>query len=121
MLDINKLIRAQTLPRCEAGEMLADLDHWDEDIARDQARHEGLDLEDPHLEVLCWLREQHEACGPAPNARALLRALEAAFSGEGGRRYLYTLFPRGPVSQGCRLAGLPIPAGNADPSFGTCH
>jgi tRNA 2-thiouridine synthesizing protein E len=121
MLDINKLLAAEAMAPCDADAFLSDLPEWNENLARDQAWSEGLDLSAERLEALCWLREHHAACGPAPNARSLLRAMEEAFQREGGRRYLYELFPRGPISQGSRLAGLPTPPGNADPSFGTSH
>ncbi len=121
MLDINKLIHAEHLAPCEADAFLANLDDWSETSARNAALSEQLELTEERLDALCWLREHHAACGPAANARSLLRAMEASFEHEGGRRYLYELFPRGPISQGCRLAGLPIPPGNTDPSFGTSH
>lgn len=121
MLDINKLIRAENLAPCEADAFLSDLEPWSEDTARLMAHTEGLELTEERLDALCWLRDHHAACGPATSARALSRAMEEAFRIEGGRRYLYELFPRGPISQGCRLAGLPIPPGNADPSFGSSH
>jgi tRNA 2-thiouridine synthesizing protein E len=121
MQDINKMISAEGLTPCEAAAFLSDLEPWSEDWARRQAEAEGLELTEQHLDALCWLRDQHATCGPAPNARTLLRAMEDSFRFAGGRRYLYDLFPRGPISQGCRLAGLPIPSGNADPSFGSSH
>lgn len=51
--------------------------------------------------------------------RALHDALEEKFHHKGGLKYLYTLFPRGPVAQGCRLAGLKPPSGSFDPSYGS--
>ena len=54
-----------------------------------------------------------------PNVRELHDALEEAFYGRGGLKYLYGLFPGGPVAQGCRFAGLQAPAGAADKSFGS--
>ena len=41
-----------------------------------------------------------------------------AFSGAGGSRNLYRLFPRGPLAQGARIAGLPVPANVTNASFG---
>lgn len=121
MMDINKLIDAEALPPCEAAARLSDLDPWSEDAARRMAAEEQLDLNEERIDALCWLRNQYIHCGPAPNARSLLRAMEEHFHREGGRRHLFELFPRGPISQGCRLAGLPEPSGNIDPSFGTRH
>jgi tRNA 2-thiouridine synthesizing protein E len=121
MLDINKLVMAETMAPCDADAFLNHLDHWSEDEARQRARDEGIALSEEHLDVICFLRDRFAECGPAPNARALLRDMEGNYQAEGGRRYLYSLFPRGPVTQGCRLAGLPLPSGNADPSFGSVH
>lgn len=121
MLDINKLVMAENMAPCDADAYLNDLDTWNEDMAREQASKEGIQLSEAHLDVICTLRDHFAECGPAPSARALLRALEDAYVDQGGRKYLYQLFPRGPITQGCRLAGLPTPAGNADPSFGSVH
>ncbi len=121
MLDINKLVMAENLAPCDADAYLHDLDTWNEDMAREQAHREGIELSDAHLDVICFLRDHFSECGPDPSARSLLKVMEDAYAGEGGRKYLYRLFPRGPVTQGCRLAGLPTPAGNADPSFGSVH
>lgn len=121
MMDINKLVLAETLAPCDADAYLHDLEPWSEERAREQAKREGIELTDAHLDVLCYLRDHYADCGPPASARELLRAMEATYSEEGGRKYLYRLFPRGPVTQGCRLAGVPTPAGNADPSFGSVH
>jgi tRNA 2-thiouridine synthesizing protein E len=59
--------------------------------------------------------------GPARSARELARELDREYADEGGRRYLYELFPRGPVVQACHIAGLPMPPGTRDLSFGSVH
>ena len=121
MMDINNLVAAETMAPCDADAFLSDLPPWNEELARQAAREEGLALSEAQLDVICYLRDHFAECGPEANARLLLRNLEDAYSEEGGRKYLYRLFPRGPVTQACRLAGLPTPAGNLDLSFGTVH
>lgn len=121
MLDINKLVMADSLAPCEADAYLNDLESWSEEMARERAEQEGIKLSEAHLDVICTLRDQFAECGPTLNARAMLRMLEDEYRDQGGRKYLYSLFPRGPITQGCRMAGLPTPAGNTDPSFGIVH
>ena len=121
MMDINKLVAAETMAPCDADAFLNDLSHWNEDMARQAAQEEGLELSEAHLDVICYLRDHFAECGPEANARTLLRNMAEAYVEQGGNKYLYKLFPRGPVTQGCRLAGLPTPANNLDLSFGSVH
>ncbi|MEN8178291.1 MAG: TusE/DsrC/DsvC family sulfur relay protein [Pseudomonadota bacterium] len=93
---------------------------WSEVDARRLAHEEGLELSADHLEVLLALQEyfsKHDK--PDINVRELHDALDERFHSRGGMKYLYVLFPAGPVAQGCQLAGLPIPAGAIDLSFGS--
>lgn len=84
------------------------------------ARQEQLELGPDHWEVLNALQEYFARQeGAAIRRRALHDALEEKFHHKGGLRYLYMLFPGGPVAQGCRLAGLEPPAGAFDPSYGS--
>ena len=94
---------------------------WTRDAALEMARAEGLELGEEHFEVLGALQgyfARHEQ-GAGINVRELHDALEEKFHKKGGIRYLYQLFPGGPVAQGCRLAGLEAPAGAADKGFGS--
>ena len=43
------------------------------------------------------------------------------FAARGGKKYLYSLFAGGPVTQGSRLANLRTPANATDVSFGTSY
>lgn len=93
---------------------------WSRADAEAQARKEGIKLTEEHWQVVCALQEfyaQHE--GPTVNVRELHDALDEHFHPEGGLKYLYELFPNGPVSQGCRLAGLQPPPGAQDKGFGS--
>lgn len=94
---------------------------WSRAEAEAIARREGLSLTEMHWEVLCSLQEyyaRHEDEGYI-QPRELLDALDEHFHPEGGLRFLYVLFPRGPLAQGCRLAGLKPPPGAHDPGFGS--
>lgn len=94
---------------------------WSRDAARATAAEEGLELTEDHWETVRALQEyydRHEAPGDI-NLRELHDALEEHFHAKGGIKYLYTLFPGGPVAQGCRLAGLQAPPQATDKSFGS--
>lgn len=93
---------------------------WMRADAEAMARQEGLRMTEEHWRVIRALQEfyaRHDE--PAVNVRELHDALDEAFHPEGGLKHLYQIFPRGPVAQGCRLAGLQAPAGAEDHGFGS--
>lgn len=94
---------------------------WSEATARTLAAEEDIELTDAHWEVIHFLRGRCEQNGTSCSARLLIRALSGAFKKQGGKRYLYTLFPRGPVVQACKISGIPLPAYALDLSFGSVH
>lgn len=85
------------------------LDMWSEDIGRALAANEDLKLDDAHLAVIYSLRDHFFEHGFAKAGRVLGDMLDARFKDAGGRKYLRRLFPNGPVAQGMRIAGLPVP------------
>ena len=95
-------------------------DGWTPAVAVEIARQDGMELGADHWEAVRALHEycaRHEA--PTINLRELHDALDEKFHRQGGIRHLYMLFPGGPVVQGCRIAGLPVPAGAIDRGFGS--
>jgi tRNA 2-thiouridine synthesizing protein E len=91
---------------------------WTPASAEATAAAEGIELTDDHWAVVRAL--QHFFAGDeAPNVRAVHDALDERFHSKGGLKYLYGIFPGGPIAQGSRLAGLQAPAGAVDPSFGS--
>jgi tRNA 2-thiouridine synthesizing protein E len=114
--DINKLTRETGYP---------DFPHappdWTPDDAIAIARGEGLELGDDHWETIRALQNYyaHHEDSAVINLRELHDALDEHFHKQGGLKYLYTLFPGGPIAQSCRLAGLKAPAIATDPSFGS--
>jgi tRNA 2-thiouridine synthesizing protein E len=95
------------------------VDPWNRDIAAELAREAGIELDDARWEVVSYLRKLFNSTGPLEHARDLSVVLEQRFKDQGGLKYVYTLFPNGPVTQGCRIAGIPVPTDSTDPSFGT--
>ncbi len=93
---------------------------WSREDAEVLAQSEGLTLTEAHWQVVRALQAfyaRHEES--ALNARELHDALDEDFQHAGGIKYLYTLFPKGPLAQGCLLAGLEPPAGTQDKGFGS--
>ena len=95
------------------------LDELGEGNVREMAGQEGIELTDEHLGVVECLRDYYLELGEAENGRDLEEMLNEVFAGHGGRKYLWRLFPGGPVTQGLRIAGLPLPPHSGDKGFGT--
>jgi tRNA 2-thiouridine synthesizing protein E len=91
---------------------------WTPESASAEATRSGLELTPDHWEAIAGLQEyfsRHEF----GKRRELTDALDEKFHHRGGMKYLYQLFPGGPVAQGCVLAGLKPPPGSIDHSFGS--
>lgn len=96
-------------------------EEWNEQKAMEIAREEGVEMKDEHWEVIYFLRNHCKSAGASCSARHVLKALTERFYEQGGKRYLYKLFPHGPVYQAAQIAGLPMPPNTVDLSFGTAH
>ncbi|MDH3638351.1 MAG: TusE/DsrC/DsvC family sulfur relay protein [Gammaproteobacteria bacterium] len=93
---------------------------WSVAGAKKTAAAENLELGDDHWEAIRALQEYFDKNDDqAINARALHDALNEKFHAQGGIKFLYLLFPGGPIAQGCRIAGLQSPAGSVDRGFGS--
>lgn len=94
---------------------------WSREQAEELAKAEDLALTEAHWQVV---RALQEVCARnneehAMNVRELHDALDEHFHAEGGIKYLYELFPKGPLAQGCMIAGLEPPAGTQDKGMGS--
>lgn len=120
MLDINKAVGGLETRSADPDGNLYGLPTWSRKFAKQQASDENLgELSEMQWRVVYTLRGLYRKHGRAKSARQLLRHLEQDFAAEGGRKFLYQAFPRGPVSQGSRLAGVPAPPYASDRSFGS--
>ncbi|PKL83586.1 MAG: sulfur relay protein DsrC [Ignavibacteriae bacterium HGW-Ignavibacteriae-3] len=84
---------------------LANLNEWNEEIAKELATEEGISLTDRHWTVINYMRNEFKAKGDAPSIRKLTK--------ESGvdTKELYALFPGGPAKKAARISGLPKPKG----------
>jgi len=84
---------------------------WNEDLAKQIAKNEGLTLSDAHWEVIHFVREFYIEFNSSPAVRALVKAMAKKLGvDKGNSRYLFRLFPDGPAKQATKIAGLPKPA-----------
>jgi tRNA 2-thiouridine synthesizing protein E len=94
---------------------------WTRDDAIRVAREEGLELKSDHWEAIRALQAYYaqHADDTVINLRDLHDALDECFYLKGGLKFLYTLFPGGPIAQSCRIAGLKAPFMATDRGFGS--
>lgn len=85
---------------------IQDPDAWDENVASDLAKTEGVDdMGDDHWKLVNYLRTYYLEYNMAPMIRKLCK--QTGFS----LKYVYELFPSGPAKGACKVAGLPKPTG----------
>ncbi len=85
---------------------LVDPSRWNEDVAVELARREGIDpLSERHWEVIRFMRSEYEAKGAGPSVRMLGKTSGVPI------KELYELFPKGPAKLAAKIAGIPKPRG----------
>jgi tRNA 2-thiouridine synthesizing protein E len=97
------------------------LAHWNPARGRELAAAQGITLGEEHLAVVEALRAHYLEHGEVEDGRILEALLEQRFAAQGGKTYLHRLFPDGPVTQGLRIAELPLPPHTVDAGFGTAR
>ena len=97
-----KTIAGKAVSVTEEG-FLTDSTQWDQDVAREIAQEEGIELTDKHFEVLEFLRTANEK-GESLTIRRVGK------SGITDIKGLYQLFPGGPLKLSSKIAGIPKPS-----------
>jgi tRNA 2-thiouridine synthesizing protein E len=92
---------------------------WNEEVARLVALHDGITLTDTHWGLVAYFRHYYQENQRVPSMNKLVMTLGRhhgpAFSDRKVyEKFLYDLFPRGPVQTLARLSGLPRPQGDLD-------
>lgn len=88
-------------------------------LIRKRAKQHDLELTAERMAVINFVLDFYETCDDCQNARALADIVQEEFAAQGGRKYLYQLFPAGPLSTIHALADLPALGNETDKSFGT--
>ena len=84
---------------------------WRESLAVFMAESDGLELTSEHWAILRWFRTYFEEYEIDPPMRVVVRWCKENLGEEkGSSRFLYRLFPDGPILQASRYGGLPRPA-----------
>ena len=94
-------IAGQTVEVNEEG-YLTDASEWNENIAKELAKAEGIELTDKHLELIKFLRNNHEAGDE-------LTIRKVGKSGIVDIKGFYQLFPKKPLKLASKISGIPKP------------
>jgi tRNA 2-thiouridine synthesizing protein E len=109
MTDFRPAPAELDVPTDDEGYLIDPAD-WDEAVAAELARREGVQLTPLHWEVLRFMRRFHDERQVMADARFVIRFLaEEQGLGESARKRLFDLFPYGYVKQACKIAGMRRP------------
>ena len=87
----------------------------------ERAKRMGLILSEERMDAVNFVLDFYDHCEDCRNARQLMKVMDQEFADLGGKKYLYRLFPNGPLSQIHELADLPNLGNQTDLGFGTSY
>ena len=92
---------------------VVDPEDWNEELARQLAAEESLELTDKYWPILRFMREYWQEHKVAPDVRHVTKQLVKAYNYDkkAAKQLLFTLFPYGYVKQACKVAGMQRPRG----------
>lgn len=87
---------------------LVDPEAWDDDIARELAAEEKLELTDAYWAILHFMRDYWREHQIAPDVRHVVGFLanDQGLDKKVAKDQLFQLFPYGYVQQACKIAGM---------------
>ncbi len=101
----------KTDPARDAEGYLVQPEDWDESIAHEIAKEEGIKLNDSYWTALNFMRGYLQEHDIAPDVRHLISHLvsENQYSKKEAKQLVFELFPYGYVQQACKIAGMKKP------------
>ncbi|MCR3754776.1 MAG: sulfur transfer protein TusE [Candidatus Westeberhardia cardiocondylae] len=81
---------------------------WNRDIAKEIAYCEGITLSREHWQIIYFLRFFYLEHNMVPGVRIIVENIKKKYGkNKGNSCYLFYLFPKGPIKQATKIAGLP--------------
>ena len=97
----------RNMPACDDQGYLFDPADWSEDLARELAHQENIQLSEQHWAAIRYMRDFFAEHQVIPDVRFVMRHLAEHHGGS--RNLVFELFPFGYVKQACRIAGMRKP------------
>ena len=92
---------------------LRNLGQWSEDFAKEIAARDGIELYNDHWELIWYFREYYDENQINPTMHTMVKTLgkknAAHHEQKKYEKHIYSLFPKDPVHEICKLSGLPMP------------
>ncbi len=88
---------------------LKDKELWSKQLAVELAMSDDIQLSDDHWKVIYAVRDIYAVTDETPPMRLLIKELNKRIDSEITSRFLYRLYPDGPVRYASKHAGLPKP------------
>ncbi|WWP00949.1 MAG: TusE/DsrC/DsvC family sulfur relay protein [Candidatus Dasytiphilus stammeri] len=89
---------------------LKNINDWNESIAINLAKNEGVNMNQAHWEIINLVRNFYIQFNTVPKMRMIVKIIADTYGvKKGNSRYLFSLFSKSPVKQISKIAGLPNP------------
>ncbi len=95
-------------PEIDGEGYLVDPLGWNEEVAREFAALENIELTEDHWDAIRFMRDYYLEHQIAPDVRHVMKHLAQRLGPE-SRNMIFELFPYGYVKQACRIAGMKRP------------
>ncbi|MCW9024999.1 MAG: TusE/DsrC/DsvC family sulfur relay protein [Gammaproteobacteria bacterium] len=92
---------------------MVDPEDWNDNLARELAAEEGLELTEAYWPALRFMRDYWREHKIAPDVRHVIKYLAEThgYDKKQAKQELFDLFPYGYVKQACKIAGMQRPRG----------
>lgn len=106
-------VRGKIIETDEEGYLIS-RDDWSEEVCDAIASQAGIELKDEHIGLIDYFRDYYDEHQVHPTMHVIVQTLgrnigKRFHDHKAYSQWLYKLFPNDPVSELCKLAGLPKP------------